>query len=127
MSLTWTAAIDNVGVTGYRVTRDGGLIATVTTLSYADSGLAASTSYLYTVVAIDAAGNASVAASTSVTTLAAGSGPVVLASDDFNRANGGPGTGWTVIDSDPRIVNQHIQEPNAHDGNDSIAIYTGRT
>ncbi len=52
---------------------------------------------------------------------------MVLASDDFNRANGGPGAGWTVIDSDPQIVAQHVQEPNTRDGNDSIAIYTGRT
>ena len=52
---------------------------------------------------------------------------MVLASDDVNRANGGPGPGWTVIDSDPQIVNQKVQEPNTQDGNDSIAIYTGRT
>ncbi len=125
--LTWTAATDNVGVTAYRVARNGSLIATVTALSYADSGLTASTTYLYTVVAIDAAGNASTPASTTVTTQAVSSGPVVLASDDFNRANGGPGAGWTVIDSDPQIVAQHVQEPNTRDGNDSIAIYTGRT
>ncbi len=127
VSLTWTAATDNVGVAGYRVTRNGSLIATVTTLVYTDSGLTASTTYLYTVDAVDAAGNASTPASTTVTTQAVSSGPVVLASDDFNRANGGPGAGWTVIDSDPQIVAQHVQEPNTRDGNDSIAIYTGRT
>ena len=127
VSLTWTAAIDNVGIAGYRVSRDGNLIATVTALSYVDSGLAASTAYLYAVVAVDGAGNTSAAASTSVTTPAESSGPVVLASDDFNRADGGPGQGWTVIDSDPRIVGQRVQEFFASDGNDSIAIYTGRT
>ena len=61
INLSWNASTDNVGVTGYRVFRDGGStpIATVTTTSYSDSGLTASTTYQYTVVAIDAAGNAS--------------------------------------------------------------------
>ena len=42
--------------------------------------------------------------------------PFVLVADGFNRPNGVPGSGWTVIDSDPRIVGQHIQETNATDG-----------
>ena len=51
-NLSWTAATDAVGVTGYRVYRNGSLIA-----SPAD--LASATSYTYTVAAIDAAGNLS--------------------------------------------------------------------
>lgn len=59
IGLTWTASTDNVGVTGYRVYRGGNQIGTPTTNSYTDTGLAASTSYSYTVAAYDAAGNAS--------------------------------------------------------------------
>jgi chitodextrinase len=59
INVSWSASTDNVGVTGYRVFRNGGMAGTVTTLSYSDSGLAASTTYSYTVVAFDAAGNSS--------------------------------------------------------------------
>ena len=127
VSLAWTASTDNVGVTGYRVSRGGTLLTTVTTLTFADSGLSPNTLYSYTVVAVDAAGNPSAAASASVTTPAS-TGTIVLASDNFNRANGVP---RNRMDRHrlgiPRIVSQHIQETNASDGNDSIAIYTGVT
>ncbi len=66
VSLSWSASTDNVGVTGYDVYRGSAKVGTVTTTTYTDSGLAASTSYTYTVKAHDAAGNVS-AASNSVT------------------------------------------------------------
>jgi len=75
VTLGWTASTDAVGVTGYRITRNGTLVATVATPGYADTGLTASTVYSYGVVAVDAAGNASAAATVSVTTPAA---PLVL-------------------------------------------------
>jgi chitinase len=65
-SLSWTASTDNVGVTGYDVYRGATKVATVTTTTYTDTGLTASTAYTYTVKAHDAAGNAS-AASNAVT------------------------------------------------------------
>jgi chitodextrinase len=58
-TLTWNASTDNVGVAGYRVFRDGALVGTVTTTSYTANGLAASSTYSFTVAAFDAAGNAS--------------------------------------------------------------------
>lgn len=59
INLSWTASTDNVGVTGYRIYRDGSLIATVGTVTaYADTTAAAS-SHSYTVAACDAAGNCS--------------------------------------------------------------------
>jgi hypothetical protein len=74
-SLQWTPSTDNVGVTGYRVSRNGTTIATVTTPGFSDTGLSATTTYSYAVVALDAAGNVSSAASASVTTPQA---PLVL-------------------------------------------------
>ena len=72
INLNWAASTDNVKVTGYKVYRNGSQIATVTTTSYSNSGLAASTSYSYTVSAYDAAGNgSSQSAAASVTTPAA--------------------------------------------------------
>ncbi|MDE2312094.1 MAG: hypothetical protein KGJ93_03350 [Patescibacteria group bacterium] len=59
VNLSWTASTDNVGVTGYRVYRNGIQIGTTANTSYNDTGLTASTQYSYTVSAYDAAGNAS--------------------------------------------------------------------
>jgi chitodextrinase len=57
--LTWTASTDDVGVSGYRIYRDGSLVGTSTGLIYSDTGLSAATTYGYRVAAYDAAGNAS--------------------------------------------------------------------
>jgi len=59
VSLSWSPSTDNVGVAGYRVYRGGTLAGTTTTTSFTDTGLTPSTQYSYTVVAYDAAGNAS--------------------------------------------------------------------
>src|SRR5882762_5480422 len=73
INLSWSASTDNVGVTGYRVYRDGTLLATLGAVTaYQNTGLTPSTSFSYTVLAIDAAGNASTqSASASSTTQAA--------------------------------------------------------
>src|SRR4029434_6711233 len=63
IALNWTAATDNVGVTGYRIERCQGAgcsnfaqIATTTgATTFANTGLAAATSYSYRVRATDAA------------------------------------------------------------------------
>jgi chitodextrinase len=68
ITLTWRASTDNVGVTGYRVARNGVTVATVTGTSFVDSGLAAATMYTYTVRAIDAAGNQSTASNSASAT-----------------------------------------------------------
>jgi hypothetical protein len=65
--VTWTASSDNVGVSGYRVSRDGTFLGTVTASPFDDSGLVAGSTYAYSVVAFDAAGNASAPASRSIT------------------------------------------------------------
>lgn len=73
ITVAWLAATDNVGVTGYRVYRNGSLLATLGNVTnYVDKGLAASTSYQYSVAACDAAGNCS-ALSTSATASTLGS------------------------------------------------------
>ena len=59
IALTWTAATDDIGISGYRVYRDGGEIAPVTTTSYNDTGVQPSTTHTYTVVAVDGGGNVS--------------------------------------------------------------------
>jgi chitodextrinase len=72
VTLTWPAATDNVGVTGYTMYRNGTAVGTTATTTYTDSGLAPSTLYSYSVTAQDAAANMSAqSAVTSVTTKAA--------------------------------------------------------
>jgi chitodextrinase len=70
VGLKWSAATDNVGVTGYRVYRAGAQIASLaaSTLSYSDPGLTNGTSYSYTVKAVDAASNPSAASNTATAT-----------------------------------------------------------
>ncbi|QKV81254.1 discoidin domain-containing protein [Amycolatopsis sp. Hca4] len=77
--LTWSAATDNVGVTGYDILRDGTVVATSATTSYTDTGLAPATSYTYAVRARDAAGNVSAAGTPITVKTAAGSAGFVLA------------------------------------------------
>ncbi|HEX7138807.1 MAG TPA: right-handed parallel beta-helix repeat-containing protein [Vicinamibacterales bacterium] len=69
VSLVWGASTDNVAVTGYRILRNGAYLTTVTSTSFSDSGLSASTTYTYSVSALDSAGNQSGIATASVTTL----------------------------------------------------------
>src|SRR6185295_15282459 len=59
IDLSWTAATDNVAVTGYRIYRDGGPVPlnTVNGTTFSDAGL--SGTHSYGVTAIDAAGNES--------------------------------------------------------------------
>jgi chitodextrinase len=66
INLSWTASTDNLAVAGYRVERCLGSacttftqVATPTTTTFSDTGLAASTAYRYQVRAADAAGNLS--------------------------------------------------------------------
>jgi hypothetical protein len=59
VNVTWSASSDNVGVTGYRVKRDGVAQGVVTGTSFVDSTVQSAKTYLYTVSALDAAGNAS--------------------------------------------------------------------
>ncbi|RCG28651.1 chitinase [Sphaerisporangium album] len=74
VSLAWNASTDNVGVTGYEVYRGTTLVTTATGTTYTDSGLAASTSYSYTVRARDAAGNRSAAGAAVTATTQGGTG-----------------------------------------------------
>jgi parallel beta-helix repeat protein len=69
VSLAWGASTDNVAVTGYRILRNGAYLTTVTSTSFNDTGLAASSLYTYSVSALDSAGNQSGVAGVAVKTL----------------------------------------------------------
>ncbi|SEC39811.1 Por secretion system C-terminal sorting domain-containing protein [Tenacibaculum sp. MAR_2009_124] len=82
--LTWTASTDNIGVEGYYVYANGNLVGTVTDTFMNVTGLNPNTTYTFTVVAFDAAGNESAPATTTATTL---SNAVSYCSSGGNNAN----------------------------------------
>nr|WP_295785068.1 carbohydrate-binding module family 20 domain-containing protein [Rhodoferax sp.] len=74
-TISWNASTDNVGVATYRLLRNGAQVTTSVATNATNTGLSSSTTYSYTVQALDAAGNVSAASSPlSVTTLAAPAG-----------------------------------------------------
>ncbi|HZP54786.1 cellulose binding domain-containing protein [Actinocrinis sp.] len=73
-SLSWSPSTDNVGVSGYRVYRNGTQVGSTAGTSFTDTGLSASTQYTYTVAAYDAAGNVSSQSSGVTATTSASSG-----------------------------------------------------
>src|SRR5207253_1598234 len=75
----WAASTDNVGVTGYRVERcqvaacpNFARVPVLSTTTFSDTGLTASTSYSYRVRVTDAAGNLSPYSSTATASTIAG-------------------------------------------------------
>ncbi|MFF4658779.1 cellulase family glycosylhydrolase [Streptomyces sp. NPDC001381] len=115
VTLSWTAATDNVGVTGYDVVRVGGgtetTVAASTTNSVTVTGLSASTAYTFAVYARDAAGNRSARSGTvAVTTTSAPATPCSVGYRVLGEWPGGfqgelvlrnPGTaainGWKLV------------------------------
>lgn len=59
ITLSWSASTDAVGITGYRIYRDGTEFITTENMSYSDTELTAEITYSYTVSAYDAVGNVS--------------------------------------------------------------------
>jgi hypothetical protein len=96
--LAWSASTDNVGVTGYRVIRDGAIVATTPGLAYADRNLAARSAHSYRVQAMDAAGNGALSPLRWITVPAApdpgpGTDPGTDPGDGGSGGSGGGGSG----------------------------------
>ncbi|MFE9680241.1 cellulase family glycosylhydrolase [Streptomyces sp. NPDC006285] len=96
VTLTWGAATDNVGVTGYDVVRVGGgaesTVAASATTTATVTGLTADTAYTFAVYARDAAGNRSARSTTvNVTTDEGGGTPGASCSVGYRVANEWPG------------------------------------
>ncbi len=100
--LAWTASMDNVGVKGYHVYRNGNStpIATLGKVtSFDDTGLSPSTPYSYTVDAFDAAGNISPMSDPAQATTQAAS--ALLFSDGFESG------GWSLWTSQTGLTLVH--------------------
>jgi fibronectin type 3 domain-containing protein len=99
IDLNWTASTDNFGVTGYKVFRDGGLteIATVTTTSFSDTGLAVNSTHSYQVSAFDGAGNQSGKSNTATATTQLAGALVSLALNPTTVTAPAPSTGTVTL------------------------------
>jgi uncharacterized repeat protein (TIGR03806 family) len=77
IQVSWSASTDASGIAEYRVYRDGGAtpLATVQATNYTDSGLAAATSYSYTVRAVDVANPPNVSAASAAASATTASTP----------------------------------------------------
>lgn len=99
INLSWTAATDNVAVAGYDVYVNGVYHSTVTSTTCTISGLSASTTYNFYIIAKDMSGNQSAQSNTaSGTTLASsgGGGGTSCGTEDFS-AIGGSGSGYSTV------------------------------
>jgi chitodextrinase len=98
VTLSWSASTDNVGVAGYDVYQGTTKIntANITATTYNVTGLAASTTYSFTVKARDAAGNTSAASNAVNITTQAPATPVDLIITDITWTPASPATGNAV-------------------------------
>ena len=69
ISVRWSGSVDNVGVVGHGLYRNGTLVATTAETGYTFTGLACDTSYTLAVDSFDAAGNRSGRISSVMTTI----------------------------------------------------------
>jgi len=111
IDLSWTAATDNVGVTGYEIYREGTLLTTVGNVTtFPDTGLAPSTLYRYEVKAKDAAGNTSglsnTASATTLDDLIAPSAPTNLSATAINANR--IDLSWTAATDNVAVTNYEI-------------------
>ena len=76
VDLSWSGATDNIGVTNYKIYKDGSLETTLGNVStYQVTGLTAETSYDFTITALDAAANESTASNVETVTTSSSQGP----------------------------------------------------
>jgi len=100
VSLTWAAAVDNVAVTNYEISRDGTTLATTSALGYVDTSIDPGTTAHYSVVAIDPSGNRSDAATVDATTPAVPSSFTFAAAGDHG-ANATTALSLAALDASP--------------------------
>jgi hypothetical protein len=124
ISLSWTAATDNMAVVGYKVFRLGILIGTTTTTWYNDSGLNPSTGYSYTVSAYDAVGNnGPISISASAFTPGDSTPPSAPTGLNATAFASGVDVNWTAATDNGRVAGYHIYRNNVYLATTSLTNY----
>ncbi|HEU5271049.1 MAG TPA: Ig-like domain-containing protein, partial [Jatrophihabitans sp.] len=102
VTLSWTAATDDRAVGGYQIVRDGTVVGSTGDTTYTDTGLTPSTSYSYTVHAVDATGN--VGPDTAPLSVTTSANNPVLFSETWPGADGSAWpAAWTTSNSNGTV------------------------
>jgi chitodextrinase len=129
IALSWTASTDDIGVSGYRVYRDGSEIAPVTTTSYNDTSLQPNTTHTYTVVAVDGGGNvsphsnAATASTPPDTQRPTAPGALAATAPTATRVN----LTWTASTDDSGIADYQIFRDGTQVGTSTTTSYSDTT
>ena len=117
INLNWLASTDNVGVTGYRIFRNGSLLTTLgNVITFQDTGLNPVTTYSYRVHALDAAGNVSAQSNAaSATTQAtpdtiAPTAPTGVAAAAISSSR--IGVSWSASTDNVAVTGYHVYRDN---------------
>jgi chitodextrinase len=121
----WSASTDNVAVAGYQVFRNGTQVATTTATSYADTGLAPVTTYVYTVAAYDSSNNVSAQSQQLIVTTTSGSvTPPSIVQVNNNQISSGASTAVTL--DTPTLAGNTIVVYVIWNNADSVALTDSR-
>jgi chitodextrinase len=126
IDLAWTAATDNVGVSGYQVFRNGVQVAVAASTGYSDTGLAPQTTYSYVVRAVDAAGNVSPASNAASATTAVDSTPPTAPTGLTASAVGAGqiNLAWTASTDDIGVAGYRVWRDGVQVGTSSSPAYS---
>jgi chitodextrinase len=131
-NLSWSGATDNIGVSGYDVYQDGVFRASTVATTFAATGLSASTTYSFYVIAKDAAGNVSPESNTAnVTTSApdttAPSAPTTLAASGTTSTT--TNLSWIASTDDVAVTGYDIYQNGIFKASTAATTYavTGLT
>ena len=109
VTLAWLASSDDVGVDHYEIDRNGVAVGTTTSTGYTDRGLQPLTLYHYAVVALDAAGNRSAAATVDGTTAADATPPSAPTNLTASAAGATQvNLAWTASTDDVGVSGYHV-------------------
>jgi fibronectin type 3 domain-containing protein len=133
VSLSWSAATDNVGVTGYYIVRNGVTInggVAVTSTSFTDTTVTALNTYAYSLIATDARGNTTSSESKSVTTpeapdTSAPSTPSNVAAKAVSTSQ--INLSWTASTDNKGVVNYIITRTNPDSTTTSFSVASTTT
>jgi chitodextrinase len=126
IQVAWTASTDNIGVTGYKVYRNGSQVGTTASISYTNTGLTPSTTYSYTVSAYDAAGNNSAQSSPpAVATTPDNTAPSIPKNVAATAQSGTQiGVQWTASTDNVGVTGYKVYRNGSQVGTSATTSYT---
>jgi len=128
IDLAWTASTDNVGVTGYKIYRNGAQIGTSATTAYSDTTCSSGQTYSYQVSAYDARSNESAKCTAVIVTTAdtvAPSTPANLAATAISQTQ--INLTWTASTDNVGVTGYKVFRGGVQIGTSATASYSDTT